>query len=197
VIGSSLASAGRQRFRKLARANASALASLAAVLTVSVVNAQDVFKWVDKNGIVNYGDAVPDGIENFERVVIVPAPAMNVVPTRAAALPPLLPAAQDPVVAVVALPVEPEPVIPPPSEMSLADLDLACEASREREIAPLRAAAIAECKAAPRANPAYCERFYSDFGDGGTTAAGVLRPRMFDDLPECVVAREQGASRRR
>lgn len=191
---SSFASMGSRQEHKLARASVFAIASLVAVFGASVSAAQDVFKWIDpKSGVVNYGDAVPDGVETYERVVITP----NVVPLRAPLEQRVQPAAQDPVAEEVASPVEPQAVSPPASEMSLADLNLACEAAREREIAPLRAAAIAECKAAPRANPAYCERFYSDFGDGGTTAAGVLRPRMFDDLPECVIAREEGANRRR
>ena len=35
----------------------------------------------------------------------------------------------------------------------------------------------------------------ADFGDGGRTVSGSIRPRMFDDLPECVEAME--ATRRR
>jgi hypothetical protein len=55
-------------------------------------------------------------------------------------------------------------------------------------IAPLRTAEIAECKASKRNDPAWCERFNADFGEGGRNINGSVRPRMFDDLPECVDA---------
>ena len=71
------------------------------------------------------------------------------------------------------------------SQLSLAELDLRCEEAREKMIAPLREAAIAECKQDKREDPAFCERFNADFGDGGRTASGYIRPRMFDDLAEC------------
>jgi hypothetical protein len=31
----------------------------------------------------------------------------------------------------------------------------------------------------------HCERFYADFGQGGTTQSGGFRQRMFHDIPEC------------
>jgi hypothetical protein len=58
-------------------------------------------------------------------------------------------------------------------------------------IAPLREAAIEECKQDKREDPAFCERFNADFGEGGRTVSGAIRPRMFDDLPECVEAQEE------
>jgi hypothetical protein len=74
------------------------------------------------------------------------------------------------------------------SEMSLEDLDRRCDQAREEKIAPLREAAIEECKQGKRNDPAWCERFNADFGDGGKTVNGSYRPRMFDDIPECVDA---------
>lgn len=72
-------------------------------------------------------------------------------------------------------------------EISLKELEQRCEEAREVKIAPLRTAAIDECAAKPKNTREYCERFYRDYGAGGVTQNGVFRPRMFIDLPECVV----------
>jgi hypothetical protein len=171
---------------------------------VAAAMAQDVFRWVDANGIVNYGDAVPEGIDEFERIVIAPPPVPTARPAAAApGLTVLTPAAPAEDTAAASEPefdsapavADAAPIEVPP-ELTPDALDQACEVARERALAPLREAAIAECKAAPRANPAFCERFYADFGDGGVTREGVQRPRMFDDLPECVAARDARAGRR-
>ena len=77
------------------------------------------------------------------------------------------------------------------SEMSLDALDRRCEAAREKKIAPLRAAEIANCKEQEGNDPAWCERFYADYGDGGRTVEGAFRPPMFHDLPECLDALEE------
>lgn len=74
-------------------------------------------------------------------------------------------------------------------ESSLQELQQRCEQARENKIAPLRQAAIEECITSnPRRRNAdeFCERFYSDFGQGGRTASGGFRQRMFHDLPECL-----------
>ena len=72
----------------------------------------------------------------------------------------------------------------------VAELEAACEAAREAKLKPIREGLIADCKKNKRNDPAWCERFYSDYGEAGRTASGGIRPRMFDDLPECVAARE-------
>ena len=77
------------------------------------------------------------------------------------------------------------------SDMSLDELDQRCEAAREEKLAPLREAEIEKCKQDESKDPEYCERFYSDYGDGGKSRSGAYRPRMFDDLPECVDAAEE------
>ena len=77
------------------------------------------------------------------------------------------------------------------SKLSLAELDLRCEKAREKMIAPLREAAIAECKQDERDDPAFCERTNADFGDGGRTLSGGYRPRLFDDLAECQEALQE------
>lgn len=73
------------------------------------------------------------------------------------------------------------------SEEQVRELEQKCEAAREAKLKPLREAEIARCKTEKPEDPGYCERFYRDFGDSIKTAAGV-RPRMFNDLPECVAA---------
>ncbi len=71
-------------------------------------------------------------------------------------------------------------------DASLASLKQRCEAARAAKIAPLRAAAIEDCVNKEKKDRASCERFYSDYGNGGRTAAGAARQRMFNDLPECL-----------
>jgi hypothetical protein len=72
---------------------------------------------------------------------------------------------------------------------SVKELEALCEQERERGIAPLREAEIKKCKAGKEKVPEYCERYYSDYGDGGISGRYV-RPRMFDNLSECVEARK-------
>ena len=78
-------------------------------------------------------------------------------------------------------------------EPSLQELQQRCEQAREAKIAPLRQEAIDECIATNTRRQdvkEYCERFYSDFGQGGRTASGHFRQPMFNDLPECQAFRE-------
>ncbi len=82
-------------------------------------------------------------------------------------------------------------------ETSIETLRQRCEAAREAKIAPLRAAAIEDCVNNEKKDPAYCERFYADFGAGGRTAAGAARERMFNDLPECLELYEAEKTRTR
>jgi hypothetical protein len=74
-------------------------------------------------------------------------------------------------------------------EDSAQELRAKCEALRIELIEPLRQNEIEKCLQ-ERNSKEYCERFYADFGEGGRTASGGFRQRMFDDLPECVAARE-------
>ena len=75
--------------------------------------------------------------------------------------------------------------------MSLEALDRRCEDAREQKIAPLRAAEIAKCKEEGEKDPAWCERYFADYGAGGRTLQGNYRPPMFNDLPECLEALEE------
>ena len=82
-------------------------------------------------------------------------------------------------------------------DKSLDELDQRCEMAREQKIAPLRERAIKECKQERSKDPDHCERFYADYGDGGKTKQGAVRPRQFDDLPECADARAERKRRGR
>lgn len=88
---------------------------------------------------------------------------------------------------------------------SLQELEQRCEQAREEKITPLRQEAIEECLTSnPRRRDVeeFCERFYSDFGQGGRTESGHFRQPMFNDLPECQafheaerLSRDSGQSR--
>ena len=158
------------------------------VAASGVAAQQTVYKWVDEDGVIHFGESPPDGV-TAERIVTDAAPppqpaAPTISPQPQAAPQPSRPAAPKAV--------NPADDAPPPvSEVSLAELDARCDAAREAKIAPLREAEIENCKAQPRSDPNFCEQFNADFGDGGRTLRGAVRPRMFDDLPECVQALEE------
>jgi hypothetical protein len=75
-------------------------------------------------------------------------------------------------------------------EADVAALEARCEADREERIKPLREMEIANCKADKRNDPAYCERYWKDYGNAQRGTNGRMLPRMFDDLPSCVAASE-------
>ncbi len=70
----------------------------------------------------------------------------------------------------------------------VAALEAQCEMEREAKIKPLRDMEIAKCKADRHSDPAYCERFWKDYGNSTRGANGVMVPRMFSELPVCVAA---------
>jgi hypothetical protein len=149
---------------------------------------QTVYKWVDEEGVVHFGDAPPEGVTS-ERITTSAAPTPPQ-PAPAAAVPDVDEvAAPPPDVPTAASP--PTVVATPIAEMSLSDLDNRCNDAREIEIAPLKSAEIERCKEQPRSDPAFCERSNADFGEGGRTITGAVRPRMFDTLPECVEALQE------
>jgi len=160
---------------------------------------QKVYKWVDEDGVVHFSDAPPAesspvDVEtvNIPKSPSVTTPAQPVVKTPVASAPSSRVQSKQP--ATPAAPMVEKIDI---STMSLAELDRRCDDARERKIAPLREAEIAKCKQDKRNDPAWCERFNADFGDAGRTISGTMRPRMFDDLPECVDALQEGNRRRR
>lgn len=73
-------------------------------------------------------------------------------------------------------------------EAEVQALEARCEAAREARLKPLREAEIAKCKADKRNDPAYCDRFWADYGNAVRLPNGRMQPRLFDDLPECTAA---------
>lgn len=154
---------------------------------------QTVYKWVDNDGVIHFSDEPPADSD-----------AVNVEIKTTDRAPTYVPAAQP-----VSKPTAKSnaggagqsalPAAETPSQvkkvdiasMSLPELDRRCDDARETRIAPMRDAEIATCKQDDRNDPAWCERFNADFGDGGRNANGTIRPRMFDDLPECVDALQE------
>lgn len=77
-------------------------------------------------------------------------------------------------------------------EARQAELDRACEAARERKLAPLRARFVDECVAnGELPSREACETFYADYG-----AQTGNRAPLFYDLPECAEAHEFRSGRR-
>lgn len=167
---------------------------VAAILLGGTAHAQQtVYKWVDANGVVHFSDEPPAGSEAANVEIITTDRGPTYVPPRQpASAAPAAPAATSgvpspaPQAAVPAL-IEAADI----ASMSLPELDRRCDDARERRIAPLREAEIAKCKEDGRNDPGWCERFNADFGEGGRTVQGTVRPRMFDDLPECVEALQE------
>jgi hypothetical protein len=149
----------------------------------------EVYKWVDEDGVVHFGDAPPDESTSTETLVIPKAPAAPA-PNQSSTNSPAASTSSDGS--------EEKDVETPDlyektdiSKLSIADLDARCDEAREAKIAPLREAEIANCKQDRREDPAFCEHFNADFGDGGRTVNGGVWRRMFDDLPECVDALQE------
>lgn len=78
----------------------------------------------------------------------------------------------------------------PATESEVKALDAKCEQAREAKLKPMRDAEIAKCKASKRNDPEYCERYWRDLGAATRLPNGSVKPRLFDDLPECVAAFE-------
>lgn len=77
-------------------------------------------------------------------------------------------------------------------EQKQAELDAACEAAREKKLAPLREEMVKQCvRNKEQPDRAACEAYYSDYG----ARAGSRAP-LFYDLPECVKAFDYQASER-
>ena len=79
---------------------------------------------------------------------------------------------------------------------TVEELEQHCEEMRENRLKPLREAEIEKCKADKTKDPAWCERYYQDYGNATRGPEGKYTPRMFDDLAPCVQAREMKASTR-
>lgn len=88
------------------------------------------------------------------------------------------------------------PVLLIAQQPTVEELEQRCEEMRENRLKPLREAEIEKCKADETKDPAWCERFYQDYGNATRGPEGKYTPRMFDDLAPCVQAREMKAKTR-
>lgn len=81
-------------------------------------------------------------------------------------------------------------------QATVDELERSCEESREAQLAPLREAEIAKCKIEKTMEPTKCESYYKDYGDATRGAGGKYTERMFNNLPDCVKAREMKSKTR-
>ncbi len=184
------------------------IALIIAFSAVLAAEAGQVYKWVDEDGNVHYSDQPPSQEQDAEELKLESSPIgddANEAQERTDRLEAKHQTSRDQRSAAreeKRLQRELELEMPAAAQvdisaMTLAELDQRCEDAREEKIAPLREAEIASCKQDRRNDPAFCESFNADFGDGGRTASGAIRPRMFDDLPECAEALHEQNTRRR
>jgi len=170
--------------------------SLGVILTVvcaSVYAQQTVYKWVDEDGVVHFGEQPPGESSEVEVEVITTDAAPPYVPPAQTAI--KSPSASETVVedqsAQPEIPTHPPTKETDITEMSLAELDRRCEAAREERIAPLKAAEIANCVQTKTGDQAWCDTFWADYGEPSGTVSGALVPRLFHDLPECIEALDE------
>ena len=161
-----------------------------AFVAISASAQQEVYKWVDKDGVTHFSATPPTEAELADVDGSVGSKIFAPTEPKASTTQPIARSvtlepddAQAPQPEMAAQPAVEAVDI---TQMSLEDLDRRCDMAREKRIAPLRAAEIASCKEQKRNDPDWCERFNADYGDGGRTVSGSIRPRMFDDLPECI-----------
>lgn len=175
---------------------------LATTLAGSV--AAQMCKWVDENGSVHYAERCPEGVEG-ERVELQPGPS----PEQEEAAARRLGQSRQAVASREAERLrerEAEDIEWTPREdrqyLSPADVDCPtanrvayvrrmealCEQAREAHIAPLRQAEIEKCVHENGRDRAGCEDYYADFLNPQTLWY-MRASRMFDHLPECVIAR--------
>jgi hypothetical protein len=159
----------------------------------SVYAQQKVYKWVDEDGVVHYGEEPPGESTEAKVEVFTTDPAPAYVPPAQTTIKSTSTSETN----LQKQPTQRESPTRPQAkeidirEMSLADLDRRCEDAREEKIAPLKASEIEKCIETGTGDRAWCETFWADYGNAGRTKTGVFIPRQFDDLPECVEAWEE------
>ena len=170
-----------------------ALVIILTVVCASVYAQQTVYKWVDEEGVVHFGEEPPGESSKVEVELITTDPAPRYVPPAQTTIKSPSVSESD----VENQSAQPEIQIRPQvkeidiTEMSLADLDRRCEEVREERIAPLRKAEIVKCIQTGTGDQAWCGAFWADYGDSQRTASGGIIPRLFHDLPECTEAWEE------
>ena len=167
-----------------------ALGIILTVICASVSAQQEVYKWVDEEGVVHFSEEPPAKSPKVEVETFTTDPAPRYVPSARTTI--KSPSASEP--DVKNQPAQPKVQIPPPvkemdiTEVSLADLDRRCEDAREEKIGPLREAEIAKCIETETGDQAWCETFWADYGDATRMVSGMFTERLFHDLPECTEA---------
>lgn len=152
---------------------------------------QTVYKWVDENGVVHFGESAPAGVD---AEVVTTSAAPTVAPASTKAEVPAQTTADKKSAAPANASADANAAVAKPvaiADMSLDELDARCEAAREELLKPLREETIAKCKSGGRSDPVACERMHADFGVAVRNANGTLTPRMFDDIPPCEDARNE------
>ena len=138
-----------------------ALGIILTVVCASVYAQQTVYKWVDEEGVVHFGEKPPGESAEVQVDVITTDPAPRYVPPAQTTI-------KSPSVSetdVENRSAQPESQVSPLvkeidiAEMSLADLDFRCEDAREEKIAPLKEAEIAKCIRTETGDQAWCETF--------------------------------------
>ena len=159
----------------------------------SVYAQQKVYKWVDEEGVVHFSEEPPVESPKAEVEVFATDPAPTYVPpARTTIKSPS--AAETHIESQSAQPeIQKHPLVKQIdiTEMSLADLDRRCKVAREKIIAPLRKAEIAKCIQTGTGDQRWCDVFWADYGDAQRTKSGVIIPRQFNDIPECVEALDE------
>ena len=159
----------------------------------SICAQETVYKWVDKEGVVHFSEQPPDESLGFDVQIVTTDRAPRYVPPPKPKVK-SRPASKTPIVSESA---QPQVQVPTKAEtldvaqISLEELDRRCEAAREKKIAPLRAAEIANCIETETGDRAWCENFWADYGEPRRLPNGAFTPRMFHDLPECLEALDE------
>ena len=166
------------------------------ILAIACANTsaqETVYKWVDEDGVVHFGEEPPKVPPGVKVDVVTTDPPPPPPPRAASTVKSHPPAAAQ----VESRSMQPEPDMPSlvkpvdVKNMSLGDLDRRCEDAREAMIAPLRAAEIENCIQTGTGDQAWCENFWADYGASSRTPSGEFIPGMFYDLPECTEAWEE------
>ena len=178
------------------RKSCSAVLALGMILILSCGSSyaqKTVYKWVDEDGVVHYGEEPPNESPEAEVDVFTTDPAPPYVPPAQTAV--KSPSTSEADVAGSSVPSAtqtPPPVVEPDiTKMSLEELDRRCEDARKAMIAPLRKAEIEKCVKTGTGDEAWCEAFWVDYGAPSRTASGEFIPGLFYDLPECIEAWEE------
>ena len=161
-------------------------------------------KWVDENGVVHYAETCPDDVdgteidtqappshERVEQAVRSSEQLLEQVKTskenRSAAQPGnyKLRQGQSPKLKTAAQ----MDCSSMQAEKSVKELEALCTQAREKRIGPEREAEIRTCKSEQKNDPEWCERYWSNYGDGRRVGRSYQPPKYWW-LPECVEARK-------